>query len=91
MKKPSLPSLIGSAITYIALGPTGLSNICPRSHALKIMKASEITNAENPIRFAVEFDMIRLNRKIDTGTAANNPYFMVANSLFSDWRYSCRM
>ena len=51
MKNPSEPSLIGSAISYIALGPVSLSKIHPSIHMLSDMNISDIIKAAKAMRF----------------------------------------
>lgn len=56
MKKPSLPSLIGSATSCIALVPVGLSKIQPNNHVLKKIKPKALIKVQNAIRFEVELE-----------------------------------
>jgi hypothetical protein len=57
MKKPSEPSLMTSAISYIALGPTSLLRISHRIQTLMNMKSIEKFQAEKEMRHEVDCDM----------------------------------
>ena len=56
MKKPSDPSLIGSAISCILLGPMSLSRIHPSIQILIPTNISAITNATKAIRLDIDDD-----------------------------------
>ena len=56
MKKPSDPSLIGSAISCILLGPMSLSRIHPSIQILIPTNIIETTNATKAIRLDIDDD-----------------------------------
>ena len=56
MKKPSDPSLIGSAISCILLGPMSLSRIHPSIQILIPTNISAIINATKAMRFDIDDD-----------------------------------
>ena len=56
MKKPSDPSLIGSAISCILLGPMSLSRIHPSIQILIPTDIIETTNATKAIRLDIDDD-----------------------------------
>lgn len=91
MKNPSLPSRIGSATSYIARVPTGLSKIEPNIQILNTMKPTLIAKAINAIVFAVVFEMNKQKSRIDPGTAANAPNLTTAISLDSMRKYHIKM
>jgi hypothetical protein len=78
MKKPSDPSLIGSATSYMLLGPMSFSRIQPNIHMLIPMNIEEIASALYAIRFEFELETKSANKSIDTGPAAIRPYLMGA-------------
>ena len=56
MKNPSDPSLIGSAISYILLGPMSLSKIHPSIHTLIPTNIKATTNATKAIKLDIDVD-----------------------------------
>ena len=74
-KNPSDPSLITTAISCIALGPSSLFRISQSIHILIPINNIENTQALNDTKLEVELDMIALNKTIITNGAANNEYF----------------
>jgi hypothetical protein len=56
MKKPSEPSLITSAISYIFFGPESFIKISQRIHRLTPRNTSDIIKAEKEIRLDVDCD-----------------------------------
>ena len=72
MKNPSEPSLIGSAISYMLLGPTSLSRIQPSIHMLIPMKSSAMIKAENAIKFDYAEEMQIEKAKMQVGPARTN-------------------
>lgn len=75
MKNPSLPSLMGSATSYIALGPVEWSRIYPSSQILNAINMIEFTRAANAIRFAVVVEMNTAKSATDAGARASSPNF----------------
>ena len=73
MKNPSDPSLMGSAISYMPLGPISYSRIHPNIHILNAMNIIEQTSELNAIKFEVELEMKSANTRIDPGPAATIP------------------
>ena len=73
MKNPSEPSLIGSAISYMLLGPMSFSKIHPSIQILKAMNSSEIIMDENAIIVDDELEMNSANKRIVTGPDASIP------------------
>jgi hypothetical protein len=76
-KNPSLPSLIGSATSYIAFVPVLLSRICPSNQILNTMKDIETIKAKNAIKLAVVFEMNKLKSKNIVGMLASAIIFIV--------------
>lgn len=76
MKKPSEPSRIGSATSYIAFVPQLLSRIYPSIHILNAIKPIEITKAENAIRLAVVLEIKIEKKRMDAGIAPSAPNFI---------------
>ena len=91
MKNPSEPSLIGSAISYIPLGPTSFSRIHPNSQMLSAMNMSEITRDANAMTVEVVDDMKSANATIAPGPPAKNPYLTGAIAPPSRLLYFDRM
>lgn len=56
IKKPSEPSLITSAMSYMFFGPASFSSISQRIHKLTPRKTIDIINAENEIKLEVDYD-----------------------------------
>ena len=79
-KKPSLPSLIGSATSYIALVPVEWSRIYPSSQILNTINMIAFTSAENAIRFAVALEMNTANTATDAGPEARNAILTALNA-----------
>jgi len=79
-KKPSLPSLIGSATSYIALVPVEWSRIYPSSQILNMINIVELTKAAKAIRFAVVSEMNTANKATDAGASAKNAILSALNA-----------
>jgi len=79
-KKPSLPSLMGSATFCIALDPVEWSRICPSSQILNAINMIEFTSAANAIRFAVVLEMNTANKATDAGAKAKNAILTALNA-----------
>jgi len=73
MKNPSLPSLIGSATSCIALEPVEWSRIYPSSQILNAININEFTRAANAIRFAVVEDTNTAKSATEAGARATSP------------------
>lgn len=70
MKKPSLPSLIVSAISYIERGPMSLSRIQPSMFILRPTKKSEMTMAVKAMSVEAELETKVANNRIEAGAVA---------------------
>ena len=83
MKKPSEPSLIGSATSCIALVPGLLFRMDPSSQMLNMMKPIDIAKDINAIRFAVLVEINNEKNRMDPGILASAPNLIGAISFYS--------
>jgi hypothetical protein len=81
MKKPSDPSRMTSAISYMLRGPMSFLNISTNIFKLIIINTIENVHAENVIIDDTEFDTKRLNTTIKDNGESNKIHFIV--SFFS--------
>ena len=85
-KNPSDPSLMTTAISYIALGPSSFVSISQSITILIPINKIEKDQALNETKVDVELDMRMLKSRIAAGGAANNVYFKTSLFYRPDYR-----